>query len=367
MSDFSLGVSEDRVISQFEDFINATVKPRNTITIEADGQIHRYTIDGDKSGSKNGAYALYLDGRYENNLPAGYVMSWKTGDKFTWKYDPSDDERKEYGRELHDAEVQAKREKEHKDRERAKGQEKKLQEEKQAQARAMALAEYEAASHYSWIYDRNRAVPYDDILTVPYLQSKFAGTGITYIDDGQFDYVAGSKSLTPRVCVKSIEGGICKPYELLVPMRDVATGNFKTLIRISDKPNNEGRWTKKNYTGISPTGSAYIIQPQHAKEEAIYITEGFATAIAAMISLESRYTVFAVGSCNNLLPVCQALRKRYSKGKIIIIADNDTAGIKHAQECVKAQVANAFITPEGAGVNDWCDWLIATTMEGAKK
>ena len=364
---FSLGVSEYEAIAQFTAFIEANVKPRNTLTIKSDGNTHRFTIEGDKAGSKNGAYAFSPHGRDGNSLPNGYVKNWKTGNVVTWHYEPSYEERKAYGLEQHNPEAQAKHEQQRKEREKKLAEEKKLQEEKQAKAQAMALAEYNAASHYSWIYDRNRAVPYDDILSVPYLQSKFAGTGIRYIDDGQFDYVAGSKNLTPRVCVKSIEGGICKPYELLVPMRDVATGNFKTLIRISDKPNNEGRWTKNNYTGISPTGSAYIIQPQHAKEEAIYITEGFATAIAAMISLESRYTVFAVGSCNNLLPVCQALRKRYSKGKIIIIADNDTAGIKHAQECVKAQVANAFITPEGAGVNDWCDWLIATTMEGAKK
>ena len=359
---FSLGVSEYEAIAQFTAFLEANVKPRNTLTIKPDGNTHRFTIEGDKAGSKNGAYAFSPHGRDGNSLPNGYVKNWKTGNVFTWHYEPSYEERKEYGLEQHNPEAQAKHEQQRKEREKKLAEEKKLQEEKQAQARAMALAEYEAASHYSWIYDRNRAVPYDDILTVPYLQSKFTGTGITYIDDGQFDYVAGSKSLTPRVCVKSMEGGICKPYELLVPMRDVATGNFKTLIRISDKPDNEGHWPKKNYKGISPTGSAYIIRPQHASNEAIYVCEGFATAIAVMITLESRYVVLASGSCHNLLPVCKALKEKYSNGKIILVADNDKAGIEASEKCMSEHVADKRIKPETAGF-DWCDELV-TELRG---
>lgn len=46
---------------------------------EMDGQIHRFHIEGDKPGSKNGWYVLY-DGR----CPAGAFGSWKTGDKYRW-------------------------------------------------------------------------------------------------------------------------------------------------------------------------------------------------------------------------------------------------------------------------------------------
>ncbi|MGK4277388.1 hypothetical protein, partial [Escherichia coli] len=31
--------------------------------IEADGQLHRYHVEGDKAGSKNAYYVLHLDGR----------------------------------------------------------------------------------------------------------------------------------------------------------------------------------------------------------------------------------------------------------------------------------------------------------------
>lgn len=42
--------------------------------ILADSQLHRFYIKGDKSGSKNGWYVLFMDG-----LPGGIFGNWKTG------------------------------------------------------------------------------------------------------------------------------------------------------------------------------------------------------------------------------------------------------------------------------------------------
>lgn len=47
--------------------------------IEADGQLHRFHVEGDKAGSRNGYYVLHLDGR-----AAGMFGSWKTGLRSTW-------------------------------------------------------------------------------------------------------------------------------------------------------------------------------------------------------------------------------------------------------------------------------------------
>ena len=47
--------------------------------IEADGQIHRFHVEGDKAGTKNGWYFLHLAGR-----PAGQFGSWKAGHHETW-------------------------------------------------------------------------------------------------------------------------------------------------------------------------------------------------------------------------------------------------------------------------------------------
>ena len=46
-----------------------------------DGKIHRFHVEGDKAGKKNGWYVLY-GGRY----PAGSFGSWKTGDKHVWSF-----------------------------------------------------------------------------------------------------------------------------------------------------------------------------------------------------------------------------------------------------------------------------------------
>ena len=48
--------------------------------IIADGQLHRFHIEGHKQGTLNGAYTLHLNGR-----PAGYFQDYKTGISQTWR------------------------------------------------------------------------------------------------------------------------------------------------------------------------------------------------------------------------------------------------------------------------------------------
>lgn len=45
----------------------------------SDGALHRYRVEGDKAGSKNGWYSLHLDAQ-----PFGAFGSWKTGQSCTW-------------------------------------------------------------------------------------------------------------------------------------------------------------------------------------------------------------------------------------------------------------------------------------------
>jgi len=61
--------------------------------IEADGQLHRFHVEGDKAGSRNGYYVLHVDGR-----PAGMFGNWKTGLRSTWAAD---------GKRMSDAEREA--------------------------------------------------------------------------------------------------------------------------------------------------------------------------------------------------------------------------------------------------------------------
>lgn len=49
-------------------------------TPTADGKIHRYRVESDKAGSRNGWYALHLD-----PIPHGAVGSWRTGETHSWR------------------------------------------------------------------------------------------------------------------------------------------------------------------------------------------------------------------------------------------------------------------------------------------
>jgi putative DNA primase/helicase len=62
----------------FRDELAATFGPLDWLPIP-DSQIHRFHVPGDRTGSCNGAYALYLDG-----IASGWFGSWKTGVWQTW-------------------------------------------------------------------------------------------------------------------------------------------------------------------------------------------------------------------------------------------------------------------------------------------
>lgn len=71
----------DDTLNQFRDaMIDAGLTP--PATIEADGLLHRFHVEGDKRGSLNGWYCLHGDGR-----AAGAFGSWKSGLRSTWAAD----------------------------------------------------------------------------------------------------------------------------------------------------------------------------------------------------------------------------------------------------------------------------------------
>ncbi len=56
---------------------HAGLVSRNSII--PDGKLHRFYVEGDRRGTRNGWYVLHLDG-----VPAGSFGSWKTGETRTW-------------------------------------------------------------------------------------------------------------------------------------------------------------------------------------------------------------------------------------------------------------------------------------------
>jgi len=62
----------------FRDELVATFGPLDWLP-EPDGQIHRFHVPGDRTGSRNGWYVLYLDG-----IASGAFGSWKASSSRTW-------------------------------------------------------------------------------------------------------------------------------------------------------------------------------------------------------------------------------------------------------------------------------------------
>ena len=73
--------------------------------IEADGQLHRFHVEGDKRGTLNGWYSLHLDSR-----AAGVFGSWKSGIRSTWAADGkrmTDTEREAFAKQIEAARAKA--------------------------------------------------------------------------------------------------------------------------------------------------------------------------------------------------------------------------------------------------------------------
>lgn len=74
-----INTSFDLQSSFMQVLTDAGVEPHNAFTVNTDGNITRFRVKGDKSGSKNGWYVLFNDG-----LVAGSFGNWKTGFTSSW-------------------------------------------------------------------------------------------------------------------------------------------------------------------------------------------------------------------------------------------------------------------------------------------
>ena len=68
--------------SMLDTMAHAGLAPFKDLDLEPDGRLHRYRIQGDRSGSRNGWYVLHSD-----PVPAGAFGSWKLGVTHTWRGD----------------------------------------------------------------------------------------------------------------------------------------------------------------------------------------------------------------------------------------------------------------------------------------
>ena len=138
---------------------------------------------------------------------------------------------------------------------------------------------------------------------------------------------------------------------LLVPVRDFA-GRLHSIQTIS------ADGTKLFLKGGAIAGHCHWIRRGQEDGPAVYVCEGFATGATVHAAMGGRPVVVAF-QCGNLLAVCEKLRRRLPRGRIVVCADNDHAtggnpGLTHAREAAKAIHARLAV-PEGMRGTDFND------------
>lgn len=281
--------------------------------IKADGSLHRFHIDGQRSGTRNGAYLLHLD-----DHPAGWFQDFKTDTKVTWRigggYQPQCQPPQKARQQTHH----------------------------QNEAREKKQRERALEAQRLW----NEATPCS---THPYLERKGVPshglrTGCwakTRERDGQFfrDVVHGC---------------------LLIPLLD-ENGTIWNLQAILPQPRRDTGGDKEFMSGCRKKG---LFFPIGEASETVYISEGYATACSVRAITQCRVCV--AFDCGNLEPVALMVRRMHPNAKIIIAADNDCAtpgnpGLTAARKAAIAVggLVSVPVFPDGRP-GDWNDWV---TME----
>lgn len=269
-----------------------------------DGRIHRYDIDGQKRGSKNGAYLIYSDGR-----PSGFFQDWSNPDaKYTWSIDfpegayskPSDFDIKKWQEE----------------------REKKRLEDEKKQEDAAELARIKFENAQAGVFEH-------EYLTKKGLVSPH---GVRLSNDGRL--------LVPLV---NADMKITSLQFIGTDGRKMFMGDGKT----------QGSFFPFNLNELSPAAPAVLVG------------EGFAT-MARIFELVRRPCVAAMSS-GNLTAVCSVILERCPYAKIILMADNDlktqetkkfNPGLDAAQKCSDALAPSivAILYPPFENSVDGSDW-----------
>lgn len=280
--------------------------------IIADGVLHRFHIAGQKHGSLNGAYKLYLTG----HKPAGYFEDFRNGIKSNWKAD---------------APVQplttADRQK--------IAEDKKQRDQHQAQR-------YERAAQIAQRLLGQSHTPTDDH---PYLiRKRVAAHGLRQLP-------AWNKRR--RIDGDCFENVVVNNV-LIVPLIDI-NGKLWNLQAIFPEPHPLLGRDKDFLSGGRLGGLCHAIgQPS----DEVIVCEGYATG--ATLYTETGYQVLCAMSAGNLLYVAQAVRAVDPGKKIIIAADNDekthgNPGLTAAKKAALAVGGFLAVPPITGDFNDWAN------------
>lgn len=306
MYNFNQNEIEDQIFDLMRQ-LNAL--PRHNLTLQLDGRIHRYSIQGDKPGQFTGAYCIFTD-----NWPAGWIYNWRSGEHQNWAFnrDRLDDK----GRSFFDD---------------AKYQE---MIEKSLKHQKELLEKHE--------HERIIATEHERIL---------------------FETLPPAPDNFPYFCKKNVRNFGIHFYNsinsIAIPLRNI-NGRFMSVQWI-DKHGN-----KKFSKGLSTKGAFFSIALDIIdgnNDIPILICEGYAT-LATIYDATQLPTVAAM-NCHNIFNVAQALKSKFKNNKIIILADNDlltegNPGLKAANETCKKLGLTGVLYPnfsrneKGSDWNDYC-------------
>lgn len=279
-------MTETEIIEAFRTAMHAA-GVRYTGAIDADGELRRVHLDGDRKGTKNGWLVLHLNGK----KPAGAFGSHKGDFRATWKADTP-------AKSLSPAEV------------------KKLQDAARKRAAAQRKAQERAERHARDIL----AATVPAGLETPYIKRKGIGE-LAHLFRKAEGRHGGCEFVTPD--------------SLILPVEDECTNIVSVQIIQPDG-------TKRFLPGGRKAGCMHwLADLPPASIRRIFIAEGAATAASAAMAIGNPNAVLIAFDCGNLLSVGAEVHRCWPDTKIVFLADNDletdgNPGITKATEAARA-------------------------------
>ena len=301
--------SDYEIEQNFMEFLRANgLEPVGQFRFIMNGVIQRYRVQNDRPSQTSGAYCIYTD----NGWPIGWARDWHDDKNVEWFYktDGLNQEQKDY---LNSPDFKAKVERVKKKWD----AELKIQHDKAAEtAKRIIETAPEAPENH------------------PYLQKKNV-------------YPYGLKA----------DGD-----KLIVPLRDI-DGNIRSLQWIF--PNGDKRFFEGSKTaGVLFSVGLDLLKYEQYSKSPILVGEGYATM--ATVHELTGYPCVAAMNCRNLYNIAEALKSKYPKQNIILLADNDhltegNPGLTCAYNANSALGLNGVIFPKfkrsekGTDWNDYCE------------
>lgn len=275
-----------------------------------DGEIHRFPSDPRKAGKKDGWYIAFDDAHGR----AGAFGSWRQGnDKHSWSNGT--------GRKLSAEDWAA------------------IEAKKRATEAKIKETRQKAAATAAAIYSQAATTGTSEYLTRKGIQLPH---GVRFVRNLPAQPLGFGKAF-------SITG-------LVVPVVNSA-GAMLSVQFIPDAPG-----SRKLFLPGGQAGGGLHVLGNLSDAPVIGIAEGLATAQSTVEAMN--WPVVVAFSAGNLPAVAAAIRARHQQAEIVLLGDNDPAGLTHATEAAASVKGRAAFPPDG--INDFNDLHVAQGLAAVR-